>query len=771
MKNTTAASADPLLELRVIDQLEVEVLRLEPNRVTATYRVTIGGETHTTEFSYRYAEPVFDPDNPEDQNLAAMMVAQPALNYGLFCRQIVFHGPYDPRDRRFLINYMANTAREIYVNKLLSSNPFLTGAATDIPFVRRGNYVQAELVFPDGKAKTKASWETIPNRVAVMSSGGKDSLLSYGILDEIGSEVHPLFVNESGRHWFTALNAWRHFEAHVPHSARVWTDADRLFVWMLRHLPFVRKDQARVRADIYPIRLWTVAVFVFGVLPLTRKRKIGRLVIGNEYDSSSRQSYSGITHYDGVFDQSRWFDDGLTRYFQRKGWHLLQFSILRPLSELLIEKILTERFPVLQQLQVSCHAAHVEDKVVRPCGKCEKCRRVVSMLVALNADARQCGYTEAQIDSCLSDLSKRGVHQERVTAQHVLHLLGQNNRFAEKHAGHAHPEVLALRIDRERSPHESIPSDLRKPVYEIFLQHADGAVERRGRTWAKTDALSPDALSEPHRFIRSPGELGRLDTQHVRLGLLTWPQAERRFAEVDIALLPVGAIEQHGPHLPLDTDAWDAERICDDVANACSLPRPIVLPLIPYGVSYHHDDFAGTLSISPGALSQLVHEIGVAAARHGISKLIIINGHGGNSPALHFAAQLINRDTGIFTAVDTGESSDTDIDKLTETPNDVHAGEIETSTTLALRPELVQMDLAKPMVPQFSSEYLDFTSKRGVGWYAHTKKFSENGVMGDPTLATAEKGHQMWNIMVANLVEFVEDLKSLSLDEIHQRRY
>jgi creatinine amidohydrolase/Fe(II)-dependent formamide hydrolase-like protein len=81
------------------------------------------------------------------------------------------------------------------------------------------------------------------------------------------------------------------------------------------------------------------------------------------------------------------------------------------------------------------------------------------------------------------------------------------------------------------------------------------------------------------------------------------------------------------------------------------------------------------------------------------------------------------------------------------------------------------MDLAKPAIPRFSSHYLDFTSKRGVGWYAHTKKISESGVLGDPTLATADKVREMWRIMVENLVEFVEDLRSLSLDEIHQRRY
>jgi len=193
--------------------------------------------------------------------------------------------------------------------------------------------------------------------------------------------------------------------------------------------------------------------------------------------------------------------------------------------------------------------------------------------------------------------------------------------------------------------------------------------------------------------------------------------------------------------------------------------------LIPYGVSYHHDDFSGTISISNETLSKLVYEIGMSAARNGITKLIIVNGHGGNGPSLNFAAQMINRDAHIFVSVDSGETSDVDIYSYVETDNDVHAGEFETSTSLAIRPELVQMDKAVSSVPSFSSRYLNFTSKRGISWYAYTKKISNSGIMGDPTKASAEKGKKMWQIMVAHLVAFVEDLKTLSLEEIHQRRY
>ena len=132
---------------------------------------------------------------------------------------------------------------------------------------------------------------------------------------------------------------------------------------------------------------------------------------------------------------------------------------------------------------------------------------------------------------------------------------------------------------------------------------------------------------------------------------------------------------------------------------------------------------------------------------------------------------MINRDAHIFTCVDTGETSDSDIYAMAETPNDVHSGEIETSTSLATRPHLVQMAKARKFIPRFSSRYLDFTSKRSVGWYAYTSKISPTGVLGDPTKGSREKGERMWQVMIKHLMEFVEDLKSLSLDEIYQKRY
>jgi creatinine amidohydrolase/Fe(II)-dependent formamide hydrolase-like protein len=769
---------DPLAVLEVLDRLEVGPVELRRDRLSAPYRVVRGDSEDVLDLTYSYRQPVFDPEAPGDRNLASMIAAQVALNYGLFCRKIVFRGLYTGEDRRFLRHMMANTAREIYVKKLLQHNPYLKEEVRGLPALKRRDYVRAELVFePSTEAPASGfePWHTERDRYSVLSSGGKDSLLSYGLLTELGYETHPVFVNESGRHWLTALRAFRHFEREVPHTARVWTNSDRVFAWMLRHLPFIREDFQRLRADEYPIRLWTVAVFLFGVLPVLRARGIGRLVIGDEHDTTVEARHQGIPHYDGLYDQSRFFDNALSRYYLRKGWGVSQFSLLRPLSEVLIEKLLAERYPHLLRLQLSCHSAHKEGDEVLPCGRCEKCRRIVGMLRAFDADPAVCGYTEAQQEHALAALVDRGVHQEKPAAEHLAHLLSERGLLAEPRIGearaHQRPEVVKLRFHPDKSPIGEIPVKLRRPLYEIFRAHGEGMLVRTGRRWREIERFG-DEIQRPYPFDPPPAKPADEDAAEGYLwGELSWPQAARRLEQVDTALLPVGAIEQHGPHLPLDVDAYDAERIAKEVAAACSEPRPLVLPLVPYGVSYHHDEFRGTVSVSNETLSRLVYEIGISVARNGINKLVIVNGHGGNGPALHFAAQMINRDAHIFTCVDTGETSDAEIDALAETPNDVHAGEIETSTTLALRPHLVQMDKARSAVSSFSSPYLDFSSSRGVGWYAYTDKLSETGILGDATKASKEKGERMWQVMVDRLRELVEHLKGLSLEEIYQRRY
>ncbi len=775
-------ASDPLDVLVVFERLVVGPVRLERRRLVAPYCVHRGDQSEQTELIYTYEEAVFDPRSPESRNLAAMIAAQVALNYGLFCREIVFADGFDPTDRRFLRKMAENTAREIVVKKFVEPNPFLVGAAVGLPVVPRRAYLRAKLVFPVKlRGKGLEPWKTDPKRHCVLSSGGKDSLLSFGLLEEMGRDVHPIFVNESGRHWFSALNAYRHFRDNVANTARVWVNADRCFSWMLRRMPFVRQDFAAVRADDYPIRLWTVAVFLFGVLPLMRKRAIGRLIIGDEFDTSRHVTTQGIRHYDGLYDQSVWFDAAVSGYFRDKGWSICQFSIVRPLSELLIEKVLVKRYPHLQEHQTSCHAAHQTGQRIRPCGRCEKCRRIVGMLVALDADPKACGYTDQQIQACLTALFEKGVTtQGSAEAGHLFHLLAQADHVAvperPARATPAYPETMQLRFDAQAAPMDGIPLDLRADLVRLLMPHAAGAVERTRAGWRAVDPLVHPGLARPYpcetesRRPQAPSDAEAASETYF-WGELSWPDAAARLNVVDTALLPVGAVEQHGPHLPLDTDAFDAAYLAERVAAGCSDPKPLVLPLIAYGVSYHHQAFKGTISIDNDTLANLVYDVGISVAKNGIKKLVIINGHGGNAPSLNFAAQRINQDAHIFVCVDTGETSDVDVDRLIETPNDVHAGEIETSTSLAIRPGLVRMDRLEMEVPAFTSRYLDFSSKRGVAWYAHTHKISTSGVMGDPTKATVEKGQRMWTLIIGHLIKFVDQLKTMTLAEIYQRKY
>lgn len=488
-----------LQSLLVFPRLKVHDLSVEPKRVKATYRLTKpDGSEVQNELIYSYDEKIFDPKDAGSINLASMAAAQVAMNYGLFCQEIIFDGLYDEADQRFILDMTENTSREIYVNKFLMKNEFLLPPSDDISFEKKEQYTGAGITFINTKfpgLKTEKNFpETDKNKFAILSSGGKDSLLTYGMVKDIGGDAHPVFINESGRHWFTAINSHRYLAENEPNTGRVWCNSDRIFNWMLRQMPFIRQDFASVRADYYPIRLWTVAVFLFGVLPVARRKNIGNILIGDEYDTTLQENFNGITHYAGLYDQSKYFDNALTRYFFKKGWNTYQYSILRSLGELLIMKILVKRFPELQRHQVSCHASHEHDGRIYPCGKCEKCRRITGMLMALDEDPGRCGYSPEQIRLCLKALEEKKIKQIGSDAAHLYHLLLEKghlerNAHTEKLA-RPHPEIMKLRFDKERSNLADLPPYIREPVLKIFNRYAEGAVIRENRKWKETDLRS-----------------------------------------------------------------------------------------------------------------------------------------------------------------------------------------------------------------------------------------------------------------------------------------
>ncbi len=497
-----------LKDFVVLRTLRVTDVVVKPRRVSATYEIVHrDGRVATNVLFYTYNEKLFDRNNPRDINLASMMVAQVAMNYGLFCEELIFDGLYDKTDQAFIRNMVENTSREILANKLLVDNPFLVSTFNDLEVQPLKAYTQATIKFMgkdyEGSKAVTDGRNPDYSRYAILSSGGKDSLLSYGLIREFG-QPYPVFVNEAGRHWFTAVNAYRHFKEIEPNTFKAWCNSDRIFNWMLKNLPFIRKNYASVRADIYPVRLWTVAVFLFGVLPIALKRSLGNVIIGDEYDTTERKNLNGISHYNALYDQSKYFDHAKTRYYKQKGWRLCQYSMLRSMSELLIMKVLLKRYPHLQNQQISCHAAHERNKRMYPCGNCEKCRRIIGMIRALGEDPSNCGYTPEQIEQALKALAISSVKQIGSDAAHLYHMLLENkviekNTFTSRLAK-AFPSVMQLRFDNERSNLEDLPRHVRAPLFNILTQYSNGSVMRKNNKWQDIQIDESFLFSKPYKY-------------------------------------------------------------------------------------------------------------------------------------------------------------------------------------------------------------------------------------------------------------------------------
>jgi creatinine amidohydrolase len=248
-----------------------------------------------------------------------------------------------------------------------------------------------------------------------------------------------------------------------------------------------------------------------------------------------------------------------------------------------------------------------------------------------------------------------------------------------------------------------------------------------------------------------------------RLAELSSPELRALLSETDEVIIPVGATEQHGPHLPLCTDSINIQAVAEDAAR---IERVLVAPTVVYGVSDNHLAFSGTISVRPQTLSALLVDVGTSLLRHGFRRLLLLNGHGGNYDAMSIAANKLRKShpdalialTDVVSFIYDGYEPASKII--------YHADEGETAHTLAVAPDLVRMDRAvKEVSPSFNDYYQRYYVPGGemTGRVSYgvppTDSLSSTGVMGDPTLATREAGEQMHAVAVAGLRGIVQDLK------------
>jgi creatinine amidohydrolase len=223
-----------------------------------------------------------------------------------------------------------------------------------------------------------------------------------------------------------------------------------------------------------------------------------------------------------------------------------------------------------------------------------------------------------------------------------------------------------------------------------------------------------------------------------------------------VVIFPVGAVEEHGKHLPLCTDSIQAEYVALEVARKTG---SLVVPPLRYGICNAGRNFPGTLSIEFDSLYKISKDILSELERNGFNRIIVLSGHAGSShmTALKLAAQTVIQQTESF-----GANKKTRImvlsdyyfadelkNKLEISPKDGHAGAIETSRVMTIRPDLVKAkgEACFPDMPRFEI-------------VADPERYFPNGVMGDPTQASENKGRTMNEYVIKQLVKLVEELKN-----------
>lgn len=248
------------------------------------------------------------------------------------------------------------------------------------------------------------------------------------------------------------------------------------------------------------------------------------------------------------------------------------------------------------------------------------------------------------------------------------------------------------------------------------------------------------------------------------------------FAQVDpdrwVAVLPVGAVEQHGPHLPLMVDA------CINHAIVCRMlelkPEALpatVLPMTWVGRSEEHVDFPGTLTHTAETLRRMWYEIGASVRRAGVKKLLILNSHGGQIQVMQIVARQLRIDHDMLVAcLSWGQLGlpDDAIDPA-ERQHGIHAGELETSLMLALRPELVRMELAGDFVPLSKREADRFPilmglGAAGYGWLA--QDVDASGAAGNAAAADAERGRKVIDHVAGRLVALLDEMVRYPLSNL-----
>jgi creatinine amidohydrolase len=247
---------------------------------------------------------------------------------------------------------------------------------------------------------------------------------------------------------------------------------------------------------------------------------------------------------------------------------------------------------------------------------------------------------------------------------------------------------------------------------------------------------------------------------------MTHDDVNEAVLEGRVVLIPVGQLETHGPHLPIDVDTVQVDYVCTEAARGA----PDVLlaaPPIFYAFSEHVMDFPGTMAVQPETLLAYLVDIGNSFARQGFEKIVLVNGHGSNRSICEIASRRITNASSAYCATLTHFSLITDVMqeiRESEVGGIAHGGEVETSEYMFLRPDLVKKDKIKD---EFAPDYRpwradDFAVDGGpIHFMEYWSQRSKSGIEGAPSLATPEKGEKLLIATIERMIEFGKWWKEL----------
>ncbi len=456
--------------IRCFDALEIKVDSISKNFAKINI-ILDDKEKFLLEFKY-------DHDVELNENLAGLMGAVAAINYSLFTGEIIFDFPTSEVDRDMIEEMVKINNTEVFVNRLCRIRyPFFRSEflPTEEEITKENAIGKTRLTFKSGYVDNYSGSGN--SRSAIMLSGGKESLLSYGMMREITGNALPYFFNESGGHWKAAKHS-HDYLSRVTESARVWSNIDRFYNFMNHRMPILDPVVSFSWADDYPVQLFLFPIYLFATLPSLRVKGITDIIMGNEMDDPAEEPpYKGIKHYFGVYDQSPDFQRRFSRYTQEKGFGITLWSALYNIYGSVVEDILVNRYHDLYLLQRSCHSCRYENGDVYPCGKCSKCLGVRLFIEYANGDPEEIHYPSK--DSLLNMVKNERM---KLDPEELIFLTdGIKNGYYDMDT-----QIRGIHLlPGENEIMEQVPVEYREGIYSIISEYTNGNWKLDGDEWIR----------------------------------------------------------------------------------------------------------------------------------------------------------------------------------------------------------------------------------------------------------------------------------------------